>query len=76
MLYFVSIFQREAHLSCARCCENQLATKEQLEQCLQRSFQPVQQVQELISKELSQFQVVVQLFYHFSERGDGRCIKF
>merc|ERR1711890_111480 len=47
---------RDAHLGSAKCCENTLASKQQLENCMHASFQPAQQVQEKISNELNNFQ--------------------
>merc|ERR1712241_1157966 len=47
---------RKTHLDCAKCYENKSATKEQVERCMQTSFQPAQNVQQAISNELSSFQ--------------------
>jgi len=44
-------------LAAAKCCENELSSKEQLEQCMRRSFEQAQQSQQVLSQELSQFQV-------------------
>lgn len=47
---------RKAHLGSAKCCENTQASKQQLEQCMQATFQPAQQIQQTISNELNSFQ--------------------
>ncbi|XP_065648961.1 protein FAM136A [Hydra vulgaris] len=47
---------REAHLGSARCCENMLLSKDQLEHCMQKTFQPAHEIQSVISNELNHLQ--------------------
>ena len=41
----------------AKCCENLTPSKEEVQQCMNRCFVPIQQIQEYLGKELSGFQV-------------------
>eukprot|EP00794_Sanderia_malayensis_P005600 gene5600-6289_t len=45
-----------SHMCAAKCYESNISGKAQLENCVQRCFNPAQQVQEFIGKELNNFQ--------------------
>ena len=45
----------------AKCCENQSASKDAVQQCMNQCFAPLHQVQEYMTKELQNFQVYFKL---------------
>ena len=49
--------QAKSHLCAAKCCENLTPSKEEVQQCMNRCFVPIQQIQEYLGKELTGFQV-------------------
>lgn len=69
----VVIEQAKSHLCAAKCCDNLVASKEEVQQCMNQCFIPIQQIQEYIGKELTGFQVcnkaeteyIVLLLQHF-----------
>ncbi|CAH3153461.1 unnamed protein product [Pocillopora meandrina] len=48
--------QAKSHLCAAKCCENLTPSKEEVQQCMNRCFVPIQQIQEYLGKELTGFQ--------------------
>ncbi|XP_073239690.1 protein FAM136A-like [Porites lutea] len=48
--------QAKSHLCAAKCCENPSASKDEVQQCMNQCFAPIQQIQEYIGKELNGFQ--------------------
>ncbi|XP_067038332.1 protein FAM136A-like [Acropora muricata] len=48
--------QAKSHLCAAKCCNNLAASKEEVQQCMNHCFTPIQQIQEYIGKELTGFQ--------------------
>ncbi|XP_068746956.1 protein FAM136A-like [Montipora capricornis] len=48
--------QAKSHLCAAKCCDNLAASKEEVQQCMNQCFMPVQQIQEYLGKELTGFQ--------------------
>ena len=52
-----SFEQAKSHFCAAKCCENLTASKEEVQQCMNKCFVPIQQIQEYLGKELTGFQV-------------------
>jgi len=48
--------QAKSHLCAAKCCGNLASSKDEVQQCMNQCFVPVQQIQEYLGKELTGFQ--------------------
>lgn len=48
--------QANSHLCAAKCCENLAVSKDEVQQCMNQCFVPLQQIQEYLGKELNGFQ--------------------
>jgi len=48
--------QAKSHFCAAQCCENLTSSKDEVQQCMNNCFVPIQQIQEYLGKELTGFQ--------------------